>query len=151
MKIYVIMTFSRLKMNKTGFPDFGSSIICGWYISYQDAYRAVIENMCYIWENGYDYALIEEVQEGLYPASMKRWFFRFDVDTMTYDPIEEPEFLKHYGGFTIQVDEMDYLVVLIAISLFTLCIDIVVNALINLAAEAEYEKEVKRKAERNNL
>ncbi len=46
---------------------------------------------------------------------------------------------------------MDYLVVLIAISLFTLCIDIVVNALINLASEAEYEKEIRRKAERNNL
>ena len=44
---------------------------------------------------------------------------------------------------------MDYLVVLIAISFFTFCIDIVVNALINLAAEAEYEKEVKRKVERN--
>ena len=44
---------------------------------------------------------------------------------------------------------MDYLVVLVAISLFTFCIDIVVNALINLAAEDEYEKEVKRKVERN--
>lgn len=144
MKIYVIMTFSKLD-NNNWFPDFGSRNLCGWYFDFKDAYRAVTENMCNIWEHVYNYALIEEVEEGLYSDSTKRWFFQFDKNLKSYDLIEEPEFLKHFGGFTIQVDEMDYLVVLIAISLFTLCIDIVVNALINLAAETEYEKELRRK------
>ena len=101
MKIYIIMTFSRLNMNETGFPDFGSTNLCGWYFDFQDAYRAVTENMCDIWEHTYDYALIEEVEEGLYPSSMKRWFFHFDEDSLIYDPIKEPEFLKHFSGFTI--------------------------------------------------
>lgn len=101
MKIHTIMTFSKLEEHETGFPDFGSTNLCGWYFTFKDAYRAVTENMCDIWEHCYDYALIEEVEEGLYPSSTTRWFFKFNKEMMMYEPIEEPESLKHFSGFTI--------------------------------------------------
>lgn len=101
MKIYTIMTFEKLECSEYGFPNFGSQNPCGWYISKTDAFKAVENNMCDIWETCYDYALIEEVVEGLYPCSRIRWFFKFDIDSKTYKQIEEPEWLSHFSGFTL--------------------------------------------------
>ena len=72
------MTMTKLKQDeKTKFPDFGSSSIVGYYFDKNDAFNAVKENACDINETCYDYALIEEIREGLYfPAfSDCRWFF----------------------------------------------------------------------------
>ena len=101
MKIYTIMTFEKLELSEYGFPDFGSQNLCGWYKSKVDAFRAVKENMCDIRETCYNYALIEEVSEGLYSCSRTRWFFKFDIDSKTYKQIEEPEQLSHFSGFTL--------------------------------------------------
>lgn len=95
------MTFSKLELSEYGFHDFGSRNLCGWYMSKTDAFKAVENNMCDIWEHCYDYALIEEVVEGLYPCSRTRWFFKFDIESMTYKQIEEPEWLSRFIGFTL--------------------------------------------------
>ena len=97
--IYTIMTLSQLEQHDNGFPDFGSTNIVGWYKDKDVAFRAVKENWGDIWECVYDYAMIEEDEEGLYPVSTRRWFFKFDMTDKEYKPIKEPEFLKHFGGF----------------------------------------------------
>ena len=73
---------------KNFFPDFGSSRLVGWYGS----------NECC-----YDYALIEKIEEGVYqPAnSGEHWWFKYDHETNTYVPVEEPKEYEHYSGFTI--------------------------------------------------
>ena len=101
MKIYAIMTFTKLELSDQGYPNFGSQNPCGWYMSKIDAFRAVEENMCDIWEHCYNYALIEETQEGLYPFVQNRWFFQFDKESKTYKQIEEPAFLKMFSGFIL--------------------------------------------------
>ena len=100
-QIYTIMTFSKLDCTPGGFPDFGSTNLCGWYHNKKIAWEAVTENTCDIWETCYDYALIEEVEEGLYPSSHTRWLFHYNGETGHYDEIDEPEFLQHFSGFTI--------------------------------------------------
>ena len=85
------------------FPDFGSSRLVGWYGAYETAVSAVMENWCGIDEHCYDYALIEKIEEGFYrPAnSSERWWFKYDHETNTYVPAEEPKEYEHYSGFTI--------------------------------------------------
>ena len=100
-KIYTIMTFSKLDCSPGGFPDFGPTNLWGWYKSKKDAFEAVTSNACDSWETCYDYALIEEVEEGLYPGSHIRWFFEYDKSKDKYESINEPEFLQHFSGFTI--------------------------------------------------
>lgn len=101
IKIYVINTMTKLEKDQNGFPDFGSERIVGFYKEFKDAEDAVVNNICDIYETIYNYALIEEVEEGLYNSSLNRWFYKYNKEKDEYEKIEEPEFLKHYSGFTI--------------------------------------------------
>lgn len=100
--IYAIMVCERMGV-KNFLPDLGSSRLIGWYGIYETAVSAVMENWCGIDECCYDYALIEKIEEGLYrPAnSNERWWFKYDHETNTYVPVEEPKEYEHYSGFTI--------------------------------------------------
>lgn len=86
---------------KTKFPDFGSTRIVGWYDNFESAYDAVAENACDINETCYQYALIEECEKGLYHPASKRTFFQYCRHVDHYFQIPEPEYCKHFCGFTI--------------------------------------------------
>lgn len=56
-----------------GLLNFGSSSLCGYYFDKDVAFKAVKEDACDINETCYDYAVIEEVEKGLYkPATSER-------------------------------------------------------------------------------
>lgn len=102
-KIYTILTMTNLEQGEHKFLNFGSERLVGWYSDKNDAFDAVMENACDINETCYDYALIEEIEEGLYRSAISgsRWFFKYNRDTRGYEQIEEPDFVKSYCGFTI--------------------------------------------------
>lgn len=102
MKIYTITTTTKLgeKNEETGFPDFGSSRVVGFYEDKYTAFSRVMENCCDIWETIYDYAIVEEVEEGLYPRT-EQYFFKYNMETQLYEPIEKPEAIKHFCNFSI--------------------------------------------------
>ena len=94
-KIYIITTMTKLEQNKLGWPEYGSTRTVGWYESFNDAEKCVVYNNGDIWETCYDYAIIEEVEEGLYPYCKPRWFYKYNIETGEYERIEEPELMKH--------------------------------------------------------
>lgn len=95
-KIYVIMIMHDINI------EIGDRIP-GYYLDKDVAFKAVKNNWCDIWETCYSYALIEEVEEGLYRPATKgqRWWFKFNLDSKQYEQIEEPECMNNYCGFTI--------------------------------------------------
>lgn len=99
--IYTILVFEKLEMDKNGWSDFGSERLVGYYTNKEKAFDAVKCNGCDINETCYDYALIEEVEEGLYNPAFNRWLFKYNSDIDKYEPIDEPSFMKHTVGFTI--------------------------------------------------
>ena len=100
-KIYTILVFTRLEEDEHGWPEFDSERIVGYYKNKEIALDAVKCNACDINETCYDYALIEEVEEGLYRPAFNRWLIKYNSDIDKYEQIEEPRFMKHYSGFTI--------------------------------------------------
>lgn len=72
-KIYVVMVMSSLFWDEQikGI-NFGSERIVGWYSKYKDAYEDITNNACDIWEMCYQYALLEEIEEGLYCPAQNR-------------------------------------------------------------------------------
>ena len=101
-KIYIIMTMTDLIFDEqTKCPEFGSSRLVGWYPNYNVAEWAVLDNVCDINETCYDYALIEECEEGLYNPANKRWWFKYNHEKNRYFQINEPDFIKGFCGFTI--------------------------------------------------
>ncbi len=101
-KIYTIMVMTDLTQDpKTKFPDFGPSRLVGWYLDFEDAYSVVSSNGCDINETCYQYALIEECQEGLYNPAIDRWWFEYNREKDQYIQIDEPDFIRGFCGFTI--------------------------------------------------
>ena len=40
------------------------------------------------------HSVIEEVEPALYPDCLNRWFYKFNMETKEYEPMDEPEILK---------------------------------------------------------
>lgn len=98
--IYTITTCTKLEKDELGWPNLGDSRIVGWYSSLPEAELCVKENWGDIWETCYEYAIIEYVQEGLYPIT-QRWYYKWNPSTWKYEPIDEPNCIKHITNISI--------------------------------------------------
>lgn len=102
-EIYTIMVATNLELDNEKFPYFGDSSLIGYYMDKEAAFERVKENACDINETCYDYALVEQIREGLFrPATYdSRWWFKYNAERKRYEEIPEPPFLKHFCGFSI--------------------------------------------------
>lgn len=94
--MYFITTFTRYELNR-GIPDIGSSRTVGYYTNKKDAIDTVLENCCDIWEHIYTYAVVEHIEPGLYNPATERWFFKWNNETLQYEPIEA--FIDNWGNY----------------------------------------------------
>lgn|SRR5690554_3614814 len=104
MYIYTITTFEELDNEYGGIA--GSSRCVGYYDNFKDADEVVKNNLGDIFETIYNYAVIEKVEAGLYPACLERQFYKIHVENddyrnVTYEPIDEPECVKCIVNFAI--------------------------------------------------
>ena len=100
-KIYTITTMTKLEQTELGLPKFGSTRTVAWYDNFDDAEKVVVCNNDDIWETCYQYAVIEEIEEGLYPEGTPRWFYKYNIATGEYNKIDEPEWMHQYANISI--------------------------------------------------
>lgn len=101
MPIYLITTFTQIEPDDRFLANLGASRAVGFYYNKKDAFESVKVNSCDIWEMCYDYAVIEEVEQGMYPECYHRWFFKYNRAVDRYEEINEPECVKHLMNFSI--------------------------------------------------
>ena len=99
-EIYTITTLNKLHEENIPYDSLGPRCI-GWFNNHEDAKHAVTNNMGDMWEGSYTYAVIERVGEGLYQTEPDYELFKFNTKTMKYEPIETPEYMKHFCSFGI--------------------------------------------------
>lgn len=73
----------------------------GYYKDFNVADECVKVNNLDIQERIYNYAVIEKVEEGFYPMSLRRWFYKFDHEKGRFYEIGEPICVKHMINFSI--------------------------------------------------
>lgn len=95
--IFVITVFEKCEPNTKGFTDIGSSRSPCFRYTLEEAEEVVRCNMCDIWETCYDYAVIHEIGCELYPYPHMKKFYKYNREVNGYEPIKEPECLKHMG------------------------------------------------------
>jgi hypothetical protein len=98
--MYFITVFEKLPPNDD-YCDCGATRCVGYYEKLESAEDTVKNNYGDIWETCYDYAVIENIEEGLYPMTVDRQFYKHNDEKDTYEPIDEPEVFKHYCNFGI--------------------------------------------------
>ena len=86
-----------------GFPDTGSQRSWGYYLDRSEAVDALHINATDMWETCYDYAILEEVEEGINPfcAKENRTFFKYDRKKDGYFECEEPVNLERSVNFSL--------------------------------------------------
>lgn len=101
MVIYTVTTMSKIPSIESYEPYDCRCV--GWFQEFDDADQAVRHNNGDIYEVGsYPYAIIEKIDEGFYGTSPhERTLYEFNRKTEMYEPIPEPETLKHLCGFGI--------------------------------------------------
>lgn len=81
----------------TGFPDTGIERMVGFYYDFDDAYDAIINNVCDIWETVYNGAFLLCRFPGLFQSvtSEARMYFTYNKESGKYEQKEEPELFSH--------------------------------------------------------
>lgn len=79
----------------------------GWYSSLEEAQKCVLENHCDIYEGDYNYAVIEEVKEGVLHglACPKEWWYKWkgSWENGSYKPWKKP---KEYDNVIFFMNRM---------------------------------------------
>ena len=100
-KYYFITVFEKIEADKLGWPNTGSSRCWGFYRQKDVALQALHENWTDMEETIYQYAVLEEYNEGISHATGYSQWFKFDDEKGGYFEIEEPECAKHFIGWSI--------------------------------------------------
>lgn len=81
--------------------DFLYSRVIGWFSSKEKAIDILEHNTGNIWEGYYDYAILEKVDEGLYPHSDRPELYKYSKEMNKYCRIELPKSFERFTNFTI--------------------------------------------------
>ena len=74
----------------------------GYFKTFEEAEQAVIKNACDIWETCYDYAVIENIEEGIYQYDTTPTWFKYNQETDEYVKSDRPDFIpNNHVGFGI--------------------------------------------------
>ena len=100
MKVYFVATIKDIDIERT----IGSRTV-GYFENLKIAKKCVEENWGNIYEDGYyKYAVIEDVEPGLYQSCYSEpLFFKWEgtVENGGYKEIQRPNELKGFFGFTL--------------------------------------------------
>lgn len=81
-------------------PELPSVRCVGYFKNKEDAVFSIENNVCDIFENTYNYAVLEHVDEGLYQVDFKPTFFRYNLGKKKYEKCEKPEIIGPYVGLS---------------------------------------------------
>lgn len=103
VKMYFITVMEKdgSELDKYGWPDTGYDRTWGYYANKDDAIFALNNNITDMRETMYEYALLEEISEGICGNCKSRIFFKYDHEKNGYFEYPEPKELKGLCNFAI--------------------------------------------------
>ena len=101
MHIYLITGITYEENDKSNlFPD-RSQRCFGYFQTFEEAEKAVLNNSCDIWETIHEYAVIEKVEDGIHQYDFNPTWFKWNLEKECYEKVEKPDFTKGYIGWGI--------------------------------------------------
>lgn len=99
--MWFITVFEKREINHLGWPEYGCCRTWGYYHDHNTALQALHENWTDMWETIYDYAVLEEIGEGLCPTPESVQWFKYDHERDGYFEIEMPDGENGYTSFVL--------------------------------------------------
>lgn len=100
--MWFITVLEKIAPVENSFPQFGDTRTWGFYSDRETAVQALHENRTDMWEYCYNYAVLEQFNEGIshYVFGSNQWF-EFDREREGYFEIDTPECVKNIGCFAL--------------------------------------------------
>lgn len=98
--MFFITLFEHLP-EKEAKLDIGDRFTCGYFDNYQECKDSLELNEFGFGEGYYNYAVVEEIGQGIYMPTKERQFFKYNKEKDKYFEIEEPETLKRFYNFSV--------------------------------------------------
>lgn len=99
--MWFITVFENIEPDERFLAKFGLQRTWGYYKDHNTAVQALYENWTDMWEFCYDYALLEQFDEGICPYCEERQWFKYDRERNGYFEIDEPECVKRICNFAL--------------------------------------------------
>lgn len=98
--MYFITCFQKIESDEYGL-DIGASRVMGYYSSFNSVSTVLKKNICDIQERLYRYAVVEKIEEGIYPITTGRWFYEYDEEKDGFYPIDKPKEFECYMNIAL--------------------------------------------------
>ena len=85
---------------KTVLPNRGQRCF-GYFQTFEEAEKAVLNNYCDIWETIHEYVVIEKVEDGIHQYDFNPTWYKWNLEKECYEKTEKPDFADGYAGWGI--------------------------------------------------
>lgn len=99
--MWFVTVVEKMDDRDTTFGDTGDTRTWGFFSNKEDAIDVLHKNVTDMHELYYDYAVIEEYNEGISNDTGERQWFMYDEDRDGYFEIEEPRCVKNICCFAL--------------------------------------------------
>lgn len=99
--MWFVTVVEKIEERPNSFTNTGDTRTWGFYSNKNDAVQSLHENRTDMREDFYDYAVIEEYEEGICNDTGNRQWFRWDKNRKGYYEIDEPECVSYICCFAI--------------------------------------------------
>lgn len=73
----------------------------GYYLTHEEAVKAVLKNRCDLHETWYTYLVIERIPSGIHQTSNFETWFKYDTLNCKWVNCLKPDSLRKYMGFSM--------------------------------------------------
>lgn len=98
--MWFITVMEKCELDDEFIVQFGKQKVVGYYKEYVDALQEIHGDYTNMWEGHYNYAIVENMMEGVPTYCKERQWFQYDSDNKGYFETLEPKYVKHICNFS---------------------------------------------------
>lgn len=73
----------------------------GYFETFEEAEKSVVNNCCDIWEAIHEYVVIEKIEDGIHQFDLSPTWYKWNLEKECYEKVDRPDFAKGYVGWGI--------------------------------------------------
>lgn len=73
----------------------------GYFETFKEAEKTVLNNCCDIWEAIHEYVVIEKIEDGIHQFDLSPTWYKWNLEKEEYEKVDRPDFAKGYVGWGI--------------------------------------------------
>ena len=99
--MFFITCFEKCEKDERGYFNSGDMRTFGYFDTVEACIQALNENVCDMHECLYEFAVIENIGQGIHPHAKEISWFRWNDEKQGFFEIEKPECSRNYSHYAL--------------------------------------------------